>query len=216
MNDLEIMDILKIKAVVFDCDGVMFDTALANRKYYNEVLTFFQKPELNEEQFINVHMMTVKEAIEYLFSEMDDFSKIYECLSHIGYHKFIDYMVMEEGLKELLTGLKNKGYIRGIATNRTNTMEKVLEDFHLQDSFEVVVTAATVKNPKPDPEQLLLIMEKYQLKPDEILFIGDSEYDRQAAIAAKVWFAAFKSPGLKADVNVMSMAEIEGILQLKQ
>ncbi len=210
------MDILKIKAVVFDCDGVMFDTALANRKYYDEVLTFFNKPVLNEEQFVNVHMMTVKEAIEYLFSELNDLSRIYECLSQIGYHKFIDYMVMEEGLKELLGRLKTKGYIRGIATNRTNTMEKVLEDFHLKDCFEIVVTAATVKNPKPDPEQLHLIMAKYQLKPDEILFIGDSEYDRQAAVAAKVWFAAFKNPELKADVNVVSMNEIAGILQLNQ
>ena len=208
------MDILKLKAVVFDCDGVMFDTALANRKYYDEVLTVFNKPVLNEEQFINIHMMTVKEAIQYLFSEMEDLSTVYDCLSHIGYHKFIDYMVMEEGLKELLGRLKAGGYIRGVATNRTNTMEKVLEDFHLQDFFEVVVTAATVKNPKPDPEQLLLIMAKYHLKPDEILFIGDSEYDRQAAVSAKVWFAAFKNPGLKADVNVVSMDEIARILQL--
>jgi HAD superfamily hydrolase (TIGR01549 family) len=124
-------------------------------------------------------------------------------------------MVMEEGFKELLIRLKAGGYIRGIATNRTNTMEKVLEDFHLQEYFEMVVTAAMVKNPKPDPEQLLLIMAKYGLKPDEILFIGDSEYDRQAAVAAKVWFAAFKNSGLKADVNVVSMDEIAGILQLK-
>ena len=208
------MDISKIKAVVFDCDGVMFDTALANRKYYDEVLTFFNKPILNEEQFINIHMMTVKEAIEYLFSDLSDFSRVYECLSQIGYKKFIDYMVMEKGLKDFLSRLKAGGYIRGVATNRTNTMEKVLEDFHLQDCFEVVVTAATVKNPKPDPEQLLLIMTKYHLKPDEILFIGDSEYDRQAAVAAKVWFAAFKNPGLKADVSVVSMDEIADILQL--
>ncbi len=208
------MDILKIKAVVFDCDGVMFDTALANRKYYDEVLAAFNKPVLNEEQFINVHMMTVKEAIEYLFPEIRDLSRVYERLSHIGYHKFIDYMVMEAGLKELLKGLKNNGYIRGIATNRTNTMEKVLEDFHLENDFEIVVTAATVKHPKPHPEQLFLIMDKCGLIAHEILFIGDSEYDRQAAVAAGVWFAAFKNPGLKADVNVVSMGEIAGILQI--
>ena len=208
------MDILKIKAVVFDCDGVMFDTAFANRKYYDEVLTAFNKPVLNEEQFINVHMMTVKEAIAYLFPEIRDLSRVYECLGHIGYHKFIDYMVMEAGLKELLTGLKNKGYIRGMAPNRTNTMEKVLKDFDLEKYFEIVVTAATVKYPKPYPEQLLLIMGKYQLKPREIFFIGDSEYDRQAAVAAGVWFAGFKNPELKADVNVRSMDEIAGILQI--
>lgn len=208
------MDILNIKAVVFDCDGVMFDTALANRKYYDEVLAAFNKPALNEEQFVNVHMMTVKEAIAYLFPETRDLSRVYERLGHIGYHKFIGYMAMEAGLRELLTGLKARGYIRGIATNRTNTMEKVLEDFHLKNEFEIVVTAATVKHPKPDPEQLLLIMDKCRLTPREILFIGDSEYDRQAADAAGVWFAAFKNQGLTAHVNVVSMDEIAGILQI--
>ena len=208
------MDISKIKAVVFDCDGVMFDTAMANRKYYDEVLLSFDKPALNEEQFINVHMMTIKEAIEYLFPEIDALSGVYDCLKHIGYHKFIKYMIMEKGLKELLIKLKDNGYIRGIGTNRTNTMEKVLEDFNLEDCFEVVMTAAKVKKPKPDPEQLLLIMEKFVLKPDEILFVGDSDYDRLAAARAKVRFAAFKNPELEADFNVDSMDEIARILQI--
>ncbi|WP_245743095.1 HAD family hydrolase [Desulfobacula phenolica] len=208
------MDISKIKAVVFDCDGVMFDTAAANKKYYDEVLAIFDKPGLTEDQFVNVHMMTVTEAIEYLFPEMDDLSTVYDCLKTIGYHKFIKYMTMEKGLKELLITLNDSGYIRGIGTNRTNTMEKVLKDFDLESYFEVVVTAATVKKPKPDPEQLLLIMEKFNLKPDEILFVGDSDYDRQAAFNAKVWFAAFKNSELKADFNVESMDEIAGILQI--
>ncbi|MCP3876056.1 MAG: HAD family hydrolase [Desulfobacteraceae bacterium] len=208
------MDISKIKAVVFDCDGVMFDTAKANRKYYDEVLQNFSKPPLNEEQFVNVHMMTVKEAIEYLFPDVKDLEKVYDCLKTIGYHKFIKYMIPEEGLKSLLVKLKNNGFIRGIGTNRTNTMEKVLEDFGFEDYFEVVITAAKVKKPKPDPEQLLVIMAKYDLKPDQILFIGDSDYDRQAAVSAKVWFAAFKQPDLKADFNVDSMDEIAKILQI--
>ncbi|MBU0463256.1 MAG: HAD family hydrolase [Proteobacteria bacterium] len=208
------MDILKIKAVVFDCDGVMFDTAVANRKYYDEVLQSFDKPALNDEQFINIHMMTVNKAIGYLFPEMGDLSIVYDYLKNIGYHKFIQDMVMEKGLKELLIKLKDNGYIRGIATNRTNTMERVLEDFHLEDYFEAVVTAAMVKKPKPDPEQLLLIMERFELKPDEILFIGDSDYDRQAAASAKVGFAAFKNSKLKADFNVDSMDEIARILQI--
>lgn len=210
------MDIFNIKAVVFDCDGVMFDTALANRKFYNEVLQVFGKPELNEEQFNNIHMMTITGAIEYLFPDMDDLSIVYDNLKNIGYKKFIKHMSMEKGLKEFLIKLKDNGYIRGVATNRTNTMEKVLKDFYLEDYFEVVVTAAKVEKPKPDPEQLLLIMAKFELKPDEILFIGDSDYDRQAAVSAKVRFAAFKNPELKADFNVDSMDEVARILQINQ
>ncbi len=208
------MEISKIKAVVFDCDGVMFDTAFANRKYFDEVLEAFKRPPLNEEQFVNVHMMTVKGAIEYLFPDVEDLTEVYSVLNTIGYHKFIKYMEMEEGLTDLLIKLKENGFIRGIGTNRTNTMEKVLKDYDLEDNFEVVITAAKVKNPKPDPEQLNLIMDKFNLKPEQILFIGDSDYDRIAANRAGTWFVAFKNPNLDADFNVNSMDEIGTVLQL--
>lgn len=208
------MNIKKIRAVIFDCDGVMFDTAGSNRRFYDEVLNSFGKPCLTQEQFSNVHMMTVGKAVEYLFPELDDHSIVYETLKKIGYQKFIQYMCMEKGLKDLLIGLKENGFIRGIATNRTNTMEKVLKDFYLEDYFEVIMTAAKVQNPKPDPEQLLKIMEEFGLQPDEIFFIGDSDFDRQAAQSANVWFAAFKSPDLKADLNVNSMDEIAEVLKI--
>lgn len=199
---------------MFDCDGVMFDTALANRKYYDEVLSGFGKSPLSPEQFVNVHMMTVTSAIEYLFPDMEDLTPVYESLKNIGYHKFIKYMEMEKGLVELLVKLKEKGLIRGIGTNRTNTMEKVLADFDLEPYFEVVITAAKVKHPKPDPEQLLVIMDQFDLTPDQMLFVGDSDYDRLAALGAGVGFIAFKSPDLKADWNVDSMDEIAEILEI--
>jgi phosphoglycolate phosphatase len=209
------MDATKLKAVVFDCDGVMFDTAFANRKYYDEVLELFGKTAMNDEQFKNVHMMTVTESIAYLFPESDDLSGIFKGLQGIGYHKFIEHMVMEKGLKQLLDGLKEKGFIRCVATNRTNTMEKVLEIFDLEKYFDMVVTAAKVKKPKPDPEQLLMIMDEYSLKPDEVLFIGDTEYDSRAAAGAKTFFIAFKNNELEADYNVESMDEIARLLLLK-
>ncbi len=210
------MDVTKIKAIVFDCDGVMFDTALANRKYYDEVLNEFNKPQLTDEQFTNIHMMTVKAAIEYLFSEMTDIAKVYDCLKNIGYHKFIEYMKMEKGFENLLGLLKDNGYIIGIATNRTDTMENILKIFNIEKYFDIVMTAAKVKNPKPDPEQLLMIMEKFQLNPDELFFIGDSQYDGLAATRAKIRFVAFKNSDMKADFNVDSMDEIARILHLNK
>ncbi len=210
------MDTSKIKAIVFDCDGVLFDTALANRKFYDELLAMFDKPRLTEEQFINVHMMTVTSAVAYLFSDREDHTEVFKALKKIGYAKFIPYMKMEEGLVQLLKTLKHKGFIRGIATNRTNTMGKVLQDNHLTPYFEMVVTAADVEKPKPDPEQLLKIMAAFDLDPEQVLFIGDSEYDQKAAHSAGTWFAAFKQPGLTADFNVGAMDDIRDVLQINE
>ncbi len=78
------MNFSKIKAVVFDCDGVMFDTAAANRNFYDQILAHFQKPLLTDEQFIQVHMMTVADAISYLFSDMADHETVIRCVKRSG------------------------------------------------------------------------------------------------------------------------------------
>jgi phosphoglycolate phosphatase len=207
------MDLSRIKAVVFDCDGVMFDTALANRKFYDEVLENFNKPPLTEEQFLQVHMMTVADAVSYLFADITDHEPVYQCLKRIGYHKFIRYMKMADGFVELLTDLASRGIIRAVATNRTDTMGKVLADYNLADRFDMVVTAADVTHPKPHPEQLEKIMARFSLNPDQVLFVGDSIYDQQAARAAGTVFAAFMQVHLDADLHVSAMREIAVALQ---
>ncbi len=207
--------IRNIKAVAFDCDGVMFDTADANRMYYNEVLEHFGKNKLTDEQFIKVHMYTVKEALEYLFPERDSLYEVYKYMTGVGYPRFITYMKMEPGLKQLLNALKTKGYIRAVATNRTDTMPAVLKEHKLENQFDMVVTAADVKFPKPEPDQLLKIMSEFDLKPDQLIFIGDSQYDAAASAKAKCLFIAFKNHRLKADFYVDSMAEIGKILDFE-
>ena len=54
------MSLKHIKLVAFDCDGVMFDTAQANRLYYSHILQHFDRPTLTEEQFRFVHMHTLQ------------------------------------------------------------------------------------------------------------------------------------------------------------
>jgi HAD superfamily hydrolase (TIGR01549 family) len=206
------MEIKRIKAVVFDCDGVMFDTAQANRNFYNEILQHFDKSVLTDKQFKQVHMYTVDSALKYLFSKKDDLDEVKKVIQNIGYDKFIKYMHMEQGLLALLSRLKANGYIRGVATNRTNTMEKVLHDNNLQDKFEIVVTASDVESPKPAPDQLIKIMNHFTLNPDEIFFIGDSEYDQLAAANAGTYFAAFKNASLKSDFHLNHMDQISEIL----
>lgn len=213
---MEQIDISKIKAVVFDCDGVMFDTAEANRKFYDEVLGEFGKPRLTEEQFINVHMMTVTSAIGYLFPDMEDHTPVYERIKNIGYAKFIPHMKMEKGLVALLEGIKEAGMIRGVATNRTNTMDRVIMDYKLESSFDMVVTAADVEHPKPAPDQLVKIMAAYDLDPREVIFIGDSEYDQKAAQKAGTWFIAFKQERLRAHVHVNTMEDVLDLLQINK
>ena len=67
---------------------------------------------------------------------------------------------MEPHLIETLKTLKDRGIKTAISTNRTTTMEYIMEKFDLNQYFDMVVTALPkdVKNPKPHPESVEKIL----------------------------------------------------------
>lgn len=202
----------QINVVAFDCDGVMFDTRKANTAYYDTLLEHFGKPLLTPEKFEFCHMHTVDESLEFLFPEPDLYQKAQIFRKQIGYLPFIDKMEIEPDLKRLLTGLRSR-FKTAIATNRTDTMDRVLDQFDLKRLFDLVVTAQDVKHPKPHPESLLKIIDYFKVKPEQVLYVGDSELDRQAAEGAGVPFIAFNNPKLSTRRHVNTMKDLEKLLE---
>ena len=52
-----------VKVIIFDCDGVMFDSRKANIAFYNTILAHFEKPRLTDDALEVVHMSTAEESI---------------------------------------------------------------------------------------------------------------------------------------------------------
>ncbi len=200
-----------IKAVAFDCDGVLFDTVKANTAFYNRILSEFGKPDLTPSQFRYVQMHTADGAIAHLFPDPAEFETAQSFRRKMGYVPFIPHMEMAPGLQALLDWLKGR-FRTAVVTNRSDTMTRVLTEFGLEGAFEQVVTALDVTHPKPHPEPLLKALTAFDASPDAFLYIGDSPLDEQAAAAAGVRFAAFGNNELKADFHVTRMAEIRTIL----
>ena len=199
------------KVVAFDCDGVMFDSSESNKAYYNQVLSHFGMPELTPEQFAFTHMHTADESIAYLFSDKERFEKAQAYRKQMTYMPFIRHMEMEPYLKSLLLGLRNH-YKTAIASNRTDTMAKVLEIHGLENDFDLVVSALDVPRPKPYPDQLFKIMDYFEISPSEMIYVGDSEVDEKAASAAGVPLVAYGNPGLSAEIHIKSLKDLENIL----
>ncbi|MGB5424190.1 MAG: HAD-IA family hydrolase [Desulfobacterales bacterium] len=201
----------EVKAVVFDCDGVMFDTVKANTAYYDHILRHFSKPDMTPEQFAYTHMHTVDQALAYLFDDAAQLAQARDFRKQMSYLPFLQFMEIEPGLKPLLRHLKPR-YHTAVATNRTDTMNRVLRNHGLEDAFDLVVTALDVANPKPHPDQLNKILDHFALAPDQIIFIGDSELDAAAARAAGVAFVAYANQGLSADFHIERLRQVEDIL----
>ncbi|MDY6861377.1 MAG: HAD hydrolase-like protein, partial [Thermodesulfobacteriota bacterium] len=56
-----------IKLVIFDCDGVMFDSLEANIQFYNRILAHFGKPKMTREEIDYVHCHTAEDSVNYIF-----------------------------------------------------------------------------------------------------------------------------------------------------
>ncbi|MFT5697221.1 MAG: phosphoglycolate phosphatase [Desulforhopalus sp.] len=198
-----------LKLIVFDCDGVMFDSKQANVEYYNHLLQHFSLGLMDEEEEEYVHMGSVSDSIKHIFRKAPHIVRedIRAYQSELGYDPFLQYMKMESDLVEFLE-ITQKSYKLAISTNRSNTMIPLLEEHNLSNYFEKVVTALTAKRPKPAPDGLLEILDHFQCPPSEAIFIGDSIFDEQQASACQVDLIAFKSPNLNAKYRVNSFIEI--------
>jgi len=202
----------RVRAVVFDCDGVMFDSMKANEAYYNHILAQFEKPDMSKEECDYVHMNTAEKSVTYLFR---DDPRLQDALAYwrsMNYHTFIPIMEMEPYLKEFLEYLR-PAYKTAIATNRSDTMPTVLKEHGLEGYFDLVVSCLDVKHPKPDPESLIKILDHFGLSPEEALYIGDSQIDEMTANAAGVPLVGYKNPRLSAVLHVRHFKEVEDFLE---
>ena len=200
-----------IKAVIFDCDGVMFDSSKANIAYYNTILDHFGKEPLTPKQFEYVHMHTVYAALCYLFDNETDRKAALSYSANMSYEEFIKYMEMEPDLMTLLDWLRPE-MKTAVATNRSTTIGRVLTEHNIDGYFDLVVSALDVKNPKPAPDMLLKIMDHFNITPKQAIYIGDSQLDEDAANAAGVPLIAYKNQSLSADYHINGFMEVQEIL----
>lgn len=206
-----------LKLIVFDCDGVMFDSRLANQQYYNHLLAHFHLPPMDEEELEYVHMYNAVDSVKYIFRKYPhaDFAEIEKFRKELSYESFLQYMTMEGDLVEFLETVKNS-YHLAISTNRANTMIPLLKTFNLDGYYDKVVTSETATRPKPAPDGLIEILEYFNCSPDEAIFIGDSIIDRDHTASCKVALIAFKNASLPAEYHVNSFMEIFSLPPFQQ
>ena len=147
-----------LKLVVFDCDGVMFDSRETNRVYYNDLLAKFGHPPMSEQELTYVHMHNVTDSVNHIFRHYrQDMDLIHQYRTTTDYTPYLNHMIIEPDLVEFLECVQ-PFYKLAISTNRTTTMKPLLKEFRLEGYFDKVVTAGDVANPKPAPDALLDIL----------------------------------------------------------
>ena len=180
----------KIKAVLFDMDGVIFDT---EREYLKEWEAIFKKYGYKMKKEIYISVMgrgrkKVKEIFKEKFGEDLPIDKMY-----IEKDKMLKKAVennkvpLKEGALELLEFLKENGYKIALATSAKRERVKIqVSHAKIENIFDAIVCSEDITNSKPDPEIFLKAAEKVCVNPENCIVIEDSEAGIKAAFNAKM------------------------------
>lgn len=187
----------QIKVVIYDCDGVIVNSDNAILKYYSWLaeVSGVSMPDFSDEKFKRIVLSYTEDGIIDVISNGNDSikSKLYHTIKTVPYQSGFEDIIMEPTLKNGLEIVKQHGVAMAVDTNRGRSLSELLIYFNIREYFSYLVTSRDVENPKPNPEGVYKICEFYSVEPREVLFIGDSMTDYQAAKSSGANFLAYKN-----------------------
>lgn len=201
--------------IIYDCDGVMIDSAEANRHLYNLVLSELNLPPVTREQEKFAFQATFFDAIRFLVPASMH-GLLESAISRaVNYDRdILPKIKLMPGYRDFVHKAHARHLEQAIDTNRTaEGIQKIIDRFDLPHYFSPVISCTSVKKPKPSPEGVEKIRSAWKCEAAQILFVGDSPDDRAAARGAGAVFAAFGESDLAGDIKIHSWAELEKILR---
>jgi HAD superfamily hydrolase (TIGR01509 family) len=180
-------DLPVIKAVVFDFDGLMFNTEEIFNMSGRELLRRRGK-EMTPELLSLMMGRRSAEAFPLMIQKLgltESPEALREEERAIFYDLLWTHVAPMPGLFEILAHIEQRGLPKGVATSsRRPYIESLLQKFNLANRFAVTLTAEDVVNGKPHPEIYLRAAERVGVRPAEMLVLEDSELGTKAAAAA--------------------------------
>lgn len=171
-------------ALLFDLDGTLIDTLPLIRESFK--YTFKQYPldhEVSDEEIDSYFGPTLRDSFRKHYPEemIDEVIETYRKHNSTYHEKYVKSL---PNVKETLLSLKEEGYAMAIVSNKLESMIRLgLQVAGLEGIFDVIVDGEETKaiKPKPSSDPLLLACELLRVSHDDVIYIGDSVGDVQAA-----------------------------------
>lgn len=177
----------QIRAVVFDCDGLMFNTEEIFHLTGTELMRQRGR-EATPELFQRMMGRRAHEAFAAMieFMGLDDTIEELQRDSDRIFEELLDqHLAPMPGLFDLLARIEEIRLPVAVATSSARIyLEDLLQRFELSERFHALLTAEDVSHGKPHPEIYLRAAEKLGVEPAEMLVLEDSENGTRAAAAA--------------------------------
>ena len=189
--------------VIYDFDGVMFDTKECVRMMYEDIMWFSGIcPTVGQIEYCMSHSMA--DNINYISGQ-----DVWDTIKSLDYKKYYDVATPNEHILEALEKFKYLGIKVSICSNRVSGIAYILDKSHVTHLIDNVVTAKEYPS-KPNPESLLSIID------GPAIFVGDSDTDGQTARNVGIPFVAYNNPNIEADYHINNHMQILSLTPIKE
>lgn len=199
------------KAVVFDMDGVIFDSERAIMQCWKEVASRHNIPDIEKAILActGTTMVRTREIMLNLYGAdfpYDEYARESSAIFHSRYDG--GRLPMKQGVKELLTFLKERGKKIALASStRQQVVTDELRDAGIIEYFDRIICGDMVSRSKPAPDIFLKACEELNISPSDSYAIEDSYNGIRAAHAGGL-HPIMVPDLLPADEEMQSLAEI--------
>ncbi|MDR1140686.1 MAG: HAD family hydrolase [Planctomycetaceae bacterium] len=211
-----------LKCIIFDFDGTIADSLPLCIEAFRRAASPFLERSITDAEITGAFGPSDAGTIQILVPDHAE-----ECLD--GYLKWYRQLHSSmcpqpfDGMRELFGELKNKGVLLGIVTGKgEKSCEISLEFLQLREYFDAVETGSPIRANKP--ECLKNILHKFNLQPQETVYIGDALSDIRATreVSIPIFSAAWaktaepeKLKTLQPDKIIFTVSELkEHLFQL--
>ena len=187
---------VKYTDVAWDFDGTLFDTYPNLVRAFKEALEHYGYT-ADENEIRQKMSITIRHAVTF-YCEQHGLDPV----EFRALHKMIegfrpDLVPMYPGVKETLKAIKESGRRNHLYTNRNKGAVRYLQAYDLLQYFDGLMTEEEMCEMKPAPGGMIALCKKYQVKPEQMLMVGDRAVDIDSAKNAGAAACFFNTNGIE-------------------
>ena len=174
-------------AVIFDMDGIIFDTERLYIESWKAVGEEFGLENVVEMAYkiIGVNETMSRKVFTEYYQGMKDYDLCRKRLSEVFHSRYDGRIPVKPGVREILAFLKEREIPIALASStRIETVQRELKEAGLYQAFDHIIGGDMIKQSKPAPDIFLAAAQKLGAAPENCYVLEDSHNGIRAAAAA--------------------------------